>query len=90
MSKCPSSIRRRDLNPRPSERESPPINTRPACSIKRFLGNLRPFCPNYGILAIYKQIHMQNLAITTNPYFTDPYSFMEQAPVLPPLQNFLA
>ena len=26
---CPSSIRRRDSNPRPLERESPPITTRP-------------------------------------------------------------
>jgi len=26
---CPSSIRRRDLNPRPLERESTPITTRP-------------------------------------------------------------
>ena len=26
---CPSSIRHRDSNPRPSERESPPITTRP-------------------------------------------------------------
>ena len=26
---CPSSIRRQDLNPQPSERESPPIITRP-------------------------------------------------------------
>ena len=26
---CPSSIRRQDLNPRPSEHESPPITTRP-------------------------------------------------------------
>ena len=29
LKKCPSSIRHRDLNPRPSECESPPITTRP-------------------------------------------------------------
>ena len=29
VKKCPSSIRHRDSNPRPSERESPPITTRP-------------------------------------------------------------
>ena len=29
VKKCPSSIRYRDLNPWPSERESPPITTRP-------------------------------------------------------------
>ena len=26
---CPSSIQRRDLDPQPSEHESPPITTRP-------------------------------------------------------------
>ena len=29
VKKCPSSIRRWDSNPRPSERESPPITARP-------------------------------------------------------------
>ena len=29
VKKCPSSIRHRDSNPRPLERESPPITTRP-------------------------------------------------------------
>ena len=29
VKKCPSSIRCRDSNPRPSEHESPPITTRP-------------------------------------------------------------
>ena len=29
VKKCPSSIRRWDSNPRPLERESPPITTRP-------------------------------------------------------------
>ena len=29
VKKCPSSIRHRESNPRPSERESPPITTRP-------------------------------------------------------------
>ena len=30
------------------------------------------FAINYGILAIYEQIYGQNLAVTTNPQFTDP------------------
>ena len=29
VKKCPSSIRRRDSNPRPLDREPPPITTRP-------------------------------------------------------------
>ena len=39
MSKCPSSIWCQDSNPRPSEREPPPITTRPGntkCYFKRF------------------------------------------------------
>ena len=31
----------------------------------------------YVIFAIYEQIYGKNLAITTNPYFTDQKSFME-------------
>ena len=31
VKKCPSSIRRWDLNPRPSGHKSPPITTRPRC-----------------------------------------------------------
>ena len=38
VKKCPSSIRRWDSNPWPSDHESPPINTRPG---------LPPFCSQY-------------------------------------------
>ena len=34
--KCPSSIKWRDLNPRPSEHESPPITTRPGLPAIKF------------------------------------------------------
>ena len=33
VKKCPSSIRHRDSNPRPSGRESPPITTRPGLPV---------------------------------------------------------
>ena len=37
VKKCPSSIRHQDLNPRPSESESPPITTRPGLLPKEAL-----------------------------------------------------
>ena len=37
--KCPSSIRRWDSNPRPLERESPPITTRPGLSTSFYVLN---------------------------------------------------
>ena len=38
MSKCPSSIWRRDSNPRPFEHESSPTTTRPGLTSLKFLG----------------------------------------------------
>ena len=40
--KCPSSIQCRDLNPRPSEHDTPPITTRPGLPPLRFLSSI-PF-----------------------------------------------
>ena len=39
--KCPSSIRYRDSNPRPLERESPPITTRPGLPLFAYLSYLK-------------------------------------------------
>ena len=51
---CPSSIRRRDLNPRPFERESTPITTRPGLPHINSVQNIRSFeslsSPNPKIL----------------------------------------
>ena len=44
VKKCPSSIRCRDSNPRPLERESPPITTRPGLPPQSFLPLAIIFC----------------------------------------------
>ena len=43
VKKCPSSIRRRDSNPRPLDREPPPITTRPGLPPKKVFFTLQIF-----------------------------------------------
>ena len=58
---CPSSIRRRDLNPRPLERESTPITTRPIVS-NHAKGKVKPTSPSK-----VKQIMNYNFYIESYP-----------------------
>ena len=65
---CPSSIRRRDSNPRPLDREPPPITTRPG---------LPPKYSSYPaeVDSVRSKMSVKTEIAVVDPFSYDPYYF---------------